>query len=99
VAWNVSYNRPLTPKGHIVVAHVPWFVDQYGICGVFGEDGPSCCSFEGAFIKLFVARMIEWLACKAPWELPQLLTPVPMEIRLELSSKRLIYLLPTTLSH
>jgi hypothetical protein len=39
VAWNVSYNRPLTPKGHIVVAHVPWFVDQYGICGVFGEDG------------------------------------------------------------
>ena len=39
VAWNASYNRPLTPKGHIVVAHVPWFVDQYGICGVFGEDG------------------------------------------------------------
>ena len=19
--------------------HVPWFVDRYGICGVFGEDG------------------------------------------------------------
>jgi len=39
VAWNASYNRSLTPKGHIVVAHVPWFVDQCGICGVFGEDG------------------------------------------------------------
>jgi hypothetical protein len=21
------------------VAYVPWFVDEYGICGVFGEDG------------------------------------------------------------
>ena len=40
VAWNASSKRPLTLKGHIVVAHVPWFVDQYGICGVFGED---CC--------------------------------------------------------
>ena len=39
VAWKASYDRPLTPNGHIVVAHVPWFVDQCGICGVFGEDG------------------------------------------------------------
>ena len=39
VAWKASYDRPLTPKGHIVVAHVPWFVGEYGICGVFGEDG------------------------------------------------------------
>jgi hypothetical protein len=29
----------LTPKGHIVVAHVPWFVGEYGICVVFGEGG------------------------------------------------------------
>ena len=28
----------MTPKGHIVEVHVPWFVDRYGICGVFGED-------------------------------------------------------------
>ena len=39
MAWKAGYNRPLTPKGHIVVAHVPWFVDEYGICGVFGEGG------------------------------------------------------------
>ena len=39
VAWKAAYVRPLTPKGHIVVAHVPWFVDEYGICGIFGEDG------------------------------------------------------------
>jgi hypothetical protein len=30
---------PPDPKGHIVVAHVPWFVDEYGICGIFGEGG------------------------------------------------------------
>lgn len=38
-AWRESYKRPLTPKGHTVVVHVPWFVDAYGICGIFGEDG------------------------------------------------------------
>ena len=38
-AWNTSYNRPLTPKGHSVVAHVPWFVDQYGICGGASRGG------------------------------------------------------------
>jgi len=37
VAWKATYDRPLTPKGHTVVAHVPWFVDQCGICGFFGE--------------------------------------------------------------
>jgi len=24
-------NRALTPKGHVVVMHVPWFVEKYGI--------------------------------------------------------------------
>ena len=38
-AWWESDRRILTPKGHIVEVHVPWFVDRYGICGVFGEDG------------------------------------------------------------
>jgi hypothetical protein len=37
-AWKMSYpNRALTPKGHVVVVHVPWFVDKNGICGVLGE--------------------------------------------------------------
>ena len=39
VAWKASYDRLLTPKGHIIVAHVPWFVDRYGICGIVGKDG------------------------------------------------------------
>jgi hypothetical protein len=39
-AWKLSYpNRALTSKGHVVVVHVPWFVDKNGICGVLGEDG------------------------------------------------------------
>ena len=39
-ASKMSYpNRALTPKGHVVVVHVPWFVDKNGICGVLGEDG------------------------------------------------------------
>jgi hypothetical protein len=29
-AWKMSYpNRALTPKGHVVVVHVPLFVDKY----------------------------------------------------------------------
>jgi hypothetical protein len=38
-AWKAAYDHPLIPKGNIAVAHVPWFVDEYGICGVFGEGG------------------------------------------------------------
>jgi hypothetical protein len=46
-AWKAAYDRPSTPKGHIVVAHVPWFVDEYGICGVFGREAArrfTCCT-------------------------------------------------------
>ena len=57
VAWNVSYNRPLTPKGHIVVAHVPWFVDQYGICGVFGEDGCESLHVLDSLCRKIVRKM------------------------------------------
>jgi hypothetical protein len=33
LAWTTGYpNRALTPKGHVVVAHLPWFVEMYGIC-------------------------------------------------------------------
>jgi hypothetical protein len=39
-AWKMSYpNRALTPNGHVVVVHVPCFVEKYGICGVLGEEG------------------------------------------------------------
>ena len=38
-AWRASYHRILTPKGNIVDLHVPYFVDLFHACGVFGEDG------------------------------------------------------------
>ena len=57
VAWNASYNRPLTPKGHIVVAHVPWFVDQCGICGVFGEDGCEALHVLDSLCRKIVRQM------------------------------------------
>ena len=34
IAWKAGYSRPLIPEGHIVVMHVPWFVDEDG-CGGF----------------------------------------------------------------
>ena len=41
-AWRLSYkDRMLTPKGHVVEVHVPQFMERYGVCGVFGEDGPE----------------------------------------------------------
>jgi hypothetical protein len=38
-AWRESYERKLTPKGHIAEVRVPQFVRWYEACGVFGEDG------------------------------------------------------------
>ena len=57
VAWKASYDRPLTPKGHIVVAHVPWFVDEYGICGVFGEDGCEALHVLDSLCRKMVRQM------------------------------------------
>jgi len=37
--WRESYHRPPTPKAHVIEVHVPWFIDIYHICGIFGEDG------------------------------------------------------------
>ena len=34
-----SHREKLTPKGHIVEVHVPYYARLYGTCGVFGEDG------------------------------------------------------------
>jgi hypothetical protein len=57
VAWNASYNRPLTPEVHIVVAHVPWFVDQYGIYGVFGEGGCEALHVVDSLCRKMVRHM------------------------------------------
>ena len=57
MAWKARYYRPLTPKGHIVVAHVPWFVDEYGICGVFGEDGCEALHVSDSLCRNLVRPM------------------------------------------
>jgi hypothetical protein len=56
-AWKAAYDRPLTPKGHIVVAHVPWFVDEYGICGVFGEGGCEALHVLDSLCRKMVRQM------------------------------------------
>jgi len=57
VRWKASYERPLTPKGHIVVVHVPWFVDEYGICGVFGEVGCEALHVVDSLCRKMVRQM------------------------------------------
>jgi hypothetical protein len=47
----------LTPKGHVVVAHVPWFVDTNGICGVFGEGGCEALHVTDALCRMIVRQM------------------------------------------
>ena len=49
--------RILTPKGHIVEVHVPWFVDYYGICGVFGEDGAEVVHVVDNLCRRLVRQM------------------------------------------
>ena len=58
VAWKTSYpNRALTPKGHVVVAHVPDFVGMYGTCGVFGEDGVEALHVTDSAARRLVRQM------------------------------------------
>jgi len=57
-AWKMSYpNRALTPKGHVVVVHVPWFVDKYGICGVLREDGGEAVHVTDPAAQKLVRQM------------------------------------------
>jgi RNA 3'-terminal phosphate cyclase len=57
-AWKMSYpNRALTPKGHIVVVHVPRFVDKYGICGVLGEEGGEAAHVTDSAARKLVRQM------------------------------------------
>ena len=63
VAWRATFvdkhgaPRILTPKGHIVEVHVPWFVDYYGICGVFGEDGAEALHVVDSLCRRIVRQM------------------------------------------
>jgi hypothetical protein len=58
VAWKQGYpGRLLTPKGHIVVAHVPMFVELWGICGVFGEDGAEALHVTDMVCRRMVRTM------------------------------------------
>ena len=50
-------NRALTPKGHVVVVHVPWFVDKNGICGVLGEDGEEAVHVTDSAARKLVRQM------------------------------------------
>jgi hypothetical protein len=50
-------DRPLTPKGHVVVPHGPWFVDEDGICGVFGEDGCEALRVLDSLCRKMVRQM------------------------------------------
>jgi hypothetical protein len=47
----------LTLKGHIAVARVPWFVDEYGICGVFGEGGCEALHVLDSLCRKMVRQM------------------------------------------
>jgi hypothetical protein len=54
----MSYpNRALTPKGHVVVVHVPWFVDKHGICDVLGEDGGEAAHDTDSAAQRLVRQM------------------------------------------
>jgi hypothetical protein len=50
-------NRALTPKGHVLVVHVPCFVGKYGICGVLGEDGSEAAHATDSAARKLVRQM------------------------------------------
>ncbi len=57
-AWRASYpDRILTPKGHVVEAHVPDFVDWFGVCGVLGEDGAEALHVIDNLCRKLVRQM------------------------------------------
>ena len=59
VAWRRSFphRNGLTPKGHIVEAHVADFVEMYGTAGVFGEDGAEAIHVSDAACRRIVRQM------------------------------------------
>ena len=57
-AWEMSYpNRALNPKGHVVVLHMPWFVEKHAICDVFEEDGGEAVHVTDSAARKLVRQM------------------------------------------
>lgn len=58
-AWRKSYSQreKLTPKGHIVEVHVPYYARLYGTCGVFGEDGAEAIHVSDSACRRIVRQM------------------------------------------
>ena len=58
-AWRKSYSHreKLTPKGHIVEVHVPYYARLYGTCGVFGEDGAEAIHVSDSACRRIVRVM------------------------------------------
>ena len=57
-AWRLSYtDRLLTSKGHVAEVHVPHFIDDYAICGVFEEDGAEAKHQQDSAVRLTVRSM------------------------------------------
>ena len=46
-----------TPKAHIVIKHLPEFVEWWGICGVFGEDGAEALHVTDTVCRRIVRTM------------------------------------------
>ena len=59
IAWRSSFphRNGLTPKGHIVEAHVADCVEMYGTAGVFGEDGAEAIHVSDAACRRIVRQM------------------------------------------
>ena len=58
-AWRKSnpHREKLTPKGHIVEVHVPYYARSYGTCGVFGEDGAEAIHVSDSACRWIVRQM------------------------------------------
>ena len=58
-AFRASYpeHTILTPKGHSVEKHVPYFARKYGTCGIFGEDGLEALHPMEARARVIVRSM------------------------------------------
>ena len=58
-AWRKSYSQreKLTPKGHVVEVHVPYYARLYGTCGVFGEDGAEAIHVSDSACRRIVRQM------------------------------------------
>jgi hypothetical protein len=59
-AWRTSYpdHKILTPKGHLLEVHVPWYCDEFdGWLGLFGEDGLEALHPKDSLCRRLVRQM------------------------------------------